>query len=209
MTARIKLIGSDGVMKNIENTPAIPYEYSCVSPFDKSCGTYNLEKFQPKDNPMCPESFVCYDGAGTLADTVTCVNSMDCAMLQGMTVFYGDEGKDSRLNDVILFLRSMIPHHQNAVNMAKNILISGEVDCTTEGPTEEGDTVTTACLMDPIVRGIINTQNSQIQTMRGLLEAFGVPEKQECEVESDADTCTTTMSMFGALFAGLGLVGLN
>ena len=64
MTARIKLIGSDGAMKSVENTPEIPYKYSRVSSFDRSCGTYDLEKFQPKDNPMCPESFVCYDGAG-------------------------------------------------------------------------------------------------------------------------------------------------
>jgi len=212
MTGRIKLTGADGTTKNEENIPEIPYEYSCVSPFDRKCGTYDLEKFQPEDNPMCPETFVCYDGAGTLADSVKCVNSMDCAMLSGMTVLYGDEGKDSRMNDVILFLRNMIPHHKNAVNMAKNLLISGDVDCVLEGPVEEGDTVTTACLLNPIIRAIINTQNSQIQVMQGLLEAFGVPEKHQCEFVSADANADTTMSMFGlaiSLFAGLGLVGLN
>jgi len=208
MTGRIKLTGADGTTKKEEDVPEIPYEYSCVSPFDRKCGTYDLEKSQPEDNPMCPETFVCYDGAGTLADSVKCVNSMNCAMLSGMTVLYGDEGKDSRMNDVILFLRNMIPHHRNAVNMARNLLISGDVDCVLEGPVEEGDSVTTACLLKPIIIAIINTQNSQIQVMLSLLEAFGVPEKHQCEVVSDANA-DTKMSMFGyaiALFAGVGLV---
>jgi len=129
-------------------------------------------------------------------------------MLNDMTVLYGDEGKDSRMNDVILFLRNMIPHHRNAVNMARNLLISGDVDCVLEGPVEEGDSVTTACLLKPIIMAIINTQNSQIQVMQSLLEAFGVPEKHQCEVVSDANA-DTKMSMFGyaiALFAGVGLV---
>ena len=211
MTARIKLIGSDGSMLSESNTPEIPYEYSCVSPYDRECGTYDLERFQTSSNPQCPESFVCYEGAGTIGEMVDCINSMDCAMLSGMTVYYGDEGKDSRMNDVILFLREMIPHHQNAVNMAKNLLISGEVDCNLEGPVEEGEAVSTACLLDPIIRGIINTQNSQIITMQGLLEAFGVPETQDCTVAKGSDAAIVK-SLFGvviALFAGLELLGLN
>jgi len=208
MTARIKLIGADGEMTSDENSPEIPYEYSCVSPFDRECGTYNLEQFQPDANPMCPASFVCYDGAGTLADSVKCVNSMDCAMLHGMTVVYGDEGMDSRMNDVILFLRNMIPHHQNAVNMAKNLLISGEVDCVLEGPVEEGDVVSTACLLDPIVRSIINTQNSQIQAMQGLLEQFGVPETHDCVVVSGAAAVNSVGFAAVALVAAVATFGL-
>jgi len=38
-------------------------------------------------------------------------------MLNDMTVLYGDEGKDGCMNDAILFLRNMILHHRNAVNM--------------------------------------------------------------------------------------------
>merc|ERR1712130_741328 len=111
-------------------------------------------------------------------------------------------------NDVILFLRNMIPHHQNAVNMAKNLLISGEVDCNLKGPVEEGDVVSTACLLDPIVRSIINTQNSQIQAMQGLLEQFGVPETHDCVVSA-----ANSAFGFGAVAlvaAAFGLVvGMN
>eukprot|EP00536_Pseudo-nitzschia_multiseries_P015486 jgi/Psemu1/218217/e_gw1.896.19.1 len=210
MSARIKLIRSDGSMLSETNTPEIPYEYSCVSPYDKDCGTYGLERYQTANNPQCPESFVCHDAADTIAEMAKCIDSMDCAMLSGMTVFYGDEGKDSRMNDVILFLREMIPHHQNAVNMAKNLLLSGEVDCTLG---EDEDEVSTACLLEPIVRGIINTQNSQIQIMQGLLEAFGVPEKQQCNVTEPtvaSTSASTVKSMVGvsvALLAGLELLG--
>jgi len=218
MTARIKLIGSDGSMLSESNTPDIPYEYSCVSPYDRACGTYGLEQFQTSQNPQCPETFVCYNGASTIEQMVDCVNSMDCSMLSGMTVVYGDEGKDSRMNDVILFLRQMIPHHQNAVNMAKSLLISGEVNCNLDS-VEEGDAISAACQLDLIVRSIINTQNSQIQIMQGLLEAFDVPETQYCSVNStstlenpDSSNAAVVKSLFGvfnALFFGLELLRLN
>lgn len=212
MTGRIKLIGSDGSMKSEANTPAIPYEYDCVSTFDSDCGTYGTEQFKIVDNPQCPDRFVCYDGAGTIGEMAQCINSMNCAMLTGMTVFYGDEGKDEKLNDTILFLREMIPHHQNAVNMAKNLLKSGEVDCSLDAPVEEGEEVSTACLLEPIVRGIINAQNSQIQAMYGLLDAFKVdnPEDKICAVKEDGtmSDASGVESLFGvsvALLAGLAL----
>lgn len=211
MTARIKLIKSDGTMLSETNTPEIPYDYSCVSSYDRDCGTYNLERYQTANNPQCPESFICYEAAGNIGKMAKCIDSMDCAMLSGMTVTYGDEGKDSRMNDVILFLREMIPHHQNAVNMARNLLKSGQVDCDTEGPVEEGSAVTTACLLEPIVRSIINTQNSQIQAMQGLLEAFSVPEQQLCSTlgASNASTVKSLVGVLIALMAGVELLGLN
>jgi len=210
MSGRIKLIGSDGAMVSETNTPEIPYEYSCVSPFDRECGTWGLDKFKTSLNPMCPNSFICYDLSGFIGEMVECVNAMDCAMLTGMTVYYGDEGKDNRVNDVILFLREMIPHHENAVNMAKNLMKTGEVSCTLSGPVEEGDTVSTACVLDPIVRGIINSQTKQIQVMRGLLEAFAVPESTKCTIAnfpSNAADVKAFFAIFVALFAGMELLG--
>jgi len=68
-------------------------------------------------------------------------------------------------------------------------------------------------LLDPIVRGIINTQNSQIQAMQGLLEAFGVEENKHCDMlaESNAAESNSVNSLFGvfvALIAGLELLAL-
>jgi uncharacterized protein (DUF305 family) len=217
MTGRIKLVGSDGSKKSEADTPLIPYDYDCVSSFDGDCGTFGTDQFKPEDNPQCPDRFVCFDGAGTIGEMAGCVNAMNCAMLTGMTVFYGDEGKDEKVNDTILFLREMIPHHQNAVNMAKNLLKSGEVNCSLDAPVEEGEEVSTACVLDPIVRSIINTQNSQIITMYGLLDGFDVdkPEDKICTIAEDGTMEDGTMSdasgvesLFGvsvALLAGLAL----
>jgi len=209
MTGRIKLIGADGSKLNEADTPEIPYDYDCVSKFDRDCGTYGLDGFQPEKNDQCP-NFVCYDGAGTIGEMVSCVNAMDCHMLNGMTVEYGDEGKDSKMNDVILFLREMIPHHQNAVNMAKNLLQTGETKCSLEGPVEEGDSVSTACLLDPIVRGIINVQNSQIQAMQGLLGTFEVDEQKPPKISQAADSkpIKSLFGVFVALIAGLEFLAL-
>jgi len=207
MTGRIKLIGSDGSKVSEANTPAIPYEYDCVSSFDESCGTFGIEQFQPSMSPQCPNKFVCYDGAGSIGDMKGCIDAMNCAMLSGMTIFYGDDGKSNKINDTVLFLREMIPHHQNAVNMAKNLLKSGEVDCSLDAPVEEGQDVSTACLLDPIVRSIINTQNSQIQAMYGLLDAFEVarPESVMCDAKehSDASAVNSMVGVGVALLAGL------
>lgn len=210
MTGRIKLIGSDGSKLSETDSPEIPYDYDCVSPFDKECGTFGLDGFQSDMNEQCPESFICYKDEGPIGDAAKCVDAMDCHMLTGMTVVYGDDGKDSRVNDVILFLREMIPHHQNAVNMAKNLMTSGEIDCSLEDKSEEGGT---SCVLDSIARGIINTQNSQIQAMQGLLEGFGVLEEKQCvtTAESNASKPKSMKSLLGvfvALFVGWELLAL-
>lgn len=46
--------------------------------------------------------------------------------------------------------------------------------------TDEEDDV---CVMQILVREIINTQNFQIQTMRGVLERANAPPAADCEVE--------------------------
>jgi hypothetical protein len=215
MSARIKLLDADGNMLSEANTPEIPYEYDTISSYDASCGTFGLEALRPADNPQCPAHFVCYDGEGTLGVMADCIDSMNCAMLDGMSVKYGDAGLDTLTNDVILFLRMMIPHHDNAINMAKHLLISGEVDCVRQGgPVEEGDAVATACLLDPIVRSIINGQNKQNQIMRGILEGFGVAEVSECDMSAGTDggsgiddtASTSFFALMGAIVAGLAIV---
>ena len=52
-----------------------------------------------------------------------CIDAMNCAMLAGMTT------KVSSQSEIALFVHQMIPHHQNAVNMAKTLLVTGDVPC--------------------------------------------------------------------------------
>merc|ERR1719162_169950 len=95
---------------------------------------------------------------------------MNCAMLAGMTT---NVNVDSAL---ALFNHQMIPHHENAVNMCKALLISGEADCN---DLEDEDS--SACAINVICQEIINVQNAQIQTMRGILDE-GCDQTDDCVV---------------------------
>lgn len=85
-----------------------------------------------------------------------------------------------------------IPHHQNAVNMAKSLLKSNILDCPDVTNEENQD-----CVLESVIRSIIVDQNHQIQLMRGYLEANEYPEK---------DDCVVSIQDGGSGAAGLGLV---
>lgn len=80
-------------------------------------------------------------------------------------------------SEVALFLHQMIPHHQNAVNMAKSLLLNWSYTCD---PADLGSD-SAECLMENILRSIVYGQNAQIQTMRDLLERNGWPEFDHCD----------------------------
>jgi len=202
MSGRIKFKDAAGTMLNMEDTPAMypnkSPKYDVVTEFDQQCGTYGLEDFQTSMMiGQCPDTFFC-DGSSLFTQ---CIDAMNCAMLSGMTTQYGGlENSDE--NDVVLFLRQMIPHHRNAVNMAKTLLKNGGVSCSGE-PIEEGDAVSAGCLLQPIARSIVNTQNSQIITMQDILDNL-TGEEGNCFFEDGVlvDTSTTTGSPVAAPAAG-------
>ena len=132
MSGRIKLIDASGNKLSEENTPELPYEYDVIAPFDDECGSYGLEQWQ-LPHPQCPDYFVCdaedlpttvldeeAGGPGVMLSQrafATCIDSMNCAMLNGMTTMYGgEELKNGGTHNIVLFMRQMIPHHQNAVS---------------------------------------------------------------------------------------------
>lgn len=125
MTGRIKFIDASGSVITTANEPEIPYPYEMASAYDQSCGTYGVGAFQ-LPNAQCRSKFVC-DAPGGVKDFAGCVDSMNCAMTAGMTT-----GATSD-NAMALFVHQMVPHHQNAVNMAKALLKDGILDsCTGE-----------------------------------------------------------------------------
>ena len=160
-------------MINPDDTPIIPYEYDMPTGLDAECGTFLLNDFE-LPNDQCPDVFVC--GAERSTDPAfrqfaTCIEAMNCHMMAGMTTGSSAE------SEAALFIQQMIPHHQNAVNMAKALLKSG-LDC--EDITDDEDP---ACALAGIAYEIINTQNFQIQVMRSVAEAMGVPAEDDCVVE--------------------------
>ena len=172
MTGRIKFVDSDGDFLSPDNFPVIEYTYDMPSEYDQECGTFGLGEFQ-LPHPECPEKFVCNKPGietpvGKFAD---CLDSMNCAMAVGMTTNVNQNSA------IALFIHQMIPHHQNAVNMCKALMKSGEVQCADIEDEEDPH-----CVMKLLCYAIINGQNFQIQTMRGVLESLEYPAEDDCKV---------------------------
>ena len=173
MTGRIKLL-TDGNPIQTEDFPEIPYEYDIPSDYDRECGTFGLEDFQ-LPHPECPDRFVCSnasDSRNSQMDIYSgCIDSMNCRMVADMTTGVSSE------SEIALFLHQMIPHHENAVNMAKALLTSGDLDECSDYLSEDPK-----CLMFGIAISIVNDQNYQIQQMRSLLDNMGYPAVDDCTV---------------------------
>jgi Domain of unknown function (DUF305) len=198
MTGRIKLL-KNGVPVTHEDVPEVSYTYDAPSEFDEKCGTYGLDQFQ-LPNEQCFDRFVCNvpSGDSNLELFSECIEAMNCAMLSGMTT------KASSGSEIALFIHHMIPHHQNAVNMAKATLKFGKFQC--DDLTSETDD----CVLEQILREIVNDQNFQIQVwfaaccpyrlhispnstlppshtrfqvMYGVLAALGYPKSDDCYVK--------------------------
>jgi len=169
MTGRIKFIDASGSVITTANEPEIPYPYEMASAYDQSCGTYGVGAFQ-LPNAQCPSKFVC-DAPEGVKDFAGCVDSMNCAMTAGMTT-----GATSD-NAMALFVHQMVPHHQNAVNMAKALLKDGILDSCTDIAEE-----TPACTLKVISMEIITQQNHQIQGMYGAVEELEYETTDDCVV---------------------------
>ena len=169
MSGRIKLLDENNEPINEEDVPSIDYEYDVIAPFDEQCGTFNTSDYQ-LPHGECPEQFVC-DSKPELKNFAECMDAMNCAMMVGMT-------SHAMTTEIALFIHQMIPHHQNAVNMAKALLKSGGLS-SCDDLTNEDDV---NCAMEMMMREIINDQNAQIQTMRSVLEAMEEPAYADCVV---------------------------
>jgi hypothetical protein len=139
MSGRIKLTKNGEVLNELNDTPDLGYERDAVpSAFDEKCGSYGLQNFV-LPNPLCPARFVCHDGddddSQDLRDFSRCIDAMNCHMLSGMTT-----GTKAR-SEAALFVHQMIPHHENAVNMAKVLMKADKLDCDDLSDDENPDCV--------------------------------------------------------------------
>jgi uncharacterized protein (DUF305 family) len=137
--------------------PATDVEYYGEAPgaLDVACGTNGLDEFK-SGTGKCDDIFVCEADGLTLAGTTTsekygsCLDAMDCYMEWHMRTTLN---ADPDIN----FLEQMIPHHVNAVNMAKALIKLK--------PPADGTE------LKMILHNIVNVQSHQVQVMEGLLEA--------------------------------------
>jgi hypothetical protein len=172
------IVYENGVPKTDPITP-IPYEYDfnteLYTDFDRECGTFNAAQYS---GDACPgKVFLCRDGQDVMGQSPTqfeqCFDAIDCAMHVEMRVNVG-------ANAMTTFINQMIPHHRNAVNMAKIILKTNPVEL--DLPTGYGDEGELRTMMWEI----INNQNAQITLMQNWLRDNGFPATDTC---SDNDQC--------------------
>merc|ERR1712238_106248 len=81
-----------------------------------------------------------------------------------------------------------IPHHQQAVNMCKALDIAKGTEC--DDIFNEDDP---QCVLKVLCQEIINVQNAQIQTMRGVLASLDYKETDNCVVEIPVDPETACL----------------
>ena len=119
MSGRIKLLKDDEPTQPLD-IPQLGYQYENPRGHDSECGTFGLNSFQ-LPHAECPKMFVCdtADVNDDFKQFAECIDSMNCAMMAGMT-----SSVKGSADETALFIHQMIPHHQNAVNMAKASTLS-------------------------------------------------------------------------------------
>ena len=126
--------------------------YSVPSPdaFDTVCGTTGASAYADGGQKECASRFL----PGTLdTDFEKCMQAIDCQMNKEMRVV----GFDTHQSHIVTFMQQMIPHHANAVNMAKIILKLAPSEAAAVEDFED------------ILWSMVNVQNFQIHTMRNYL----------------------------------------
>ena len=196
MTGRIKLFNGDMKLQETDD-PSLGYEYDMPSGFDAECGTFLLNDFT-LPNDECPAQFVCDTSQSTpdFQRFASCIDAMNCHMMAGMTT-----GSSSN-SEVALFIHQMIPHHQNAVNMAKALLMTNKLKCD-DLSVESSD-----CAMEVVLREIINSKNFQIQVMRGVLAEMNLPPEDDCKVPIAKDKGGSSTSGHRILLGNLSFLFL-
>merc|ERR1719271_331311 len=152
--------------------------YKTPTTYDKSCGSYGIDAFQTSKGACGNEHFVCTTAATPSGSFGDCLSSMDCAMDYNMKTTL-----DS--NDVVSFMWQMIPHHKNAVNMAKllmkqNALTLSRRKLRGEGRRLDDDSGCADCAIDDMLWDIVSVQSHQILTMKDWLTANGKAESGTC-----------------------------
>ena len=131
MAGRIKVY-ENGVPLNPEDTPALLKEPDVVSEYDQSCGTVGVGDYT-RSSGKCPaDAFICTEGDETPEQLLfgECMYALDCHMNYNMKSILANS------DPIVTFIHQMIPHHQNAVNMAKALLKTNTLDSTDEDDRE-------------------------------------------------------------------------
>jgi hypothetical protein len=173
------------IIQNEDGTPYVPSanptQWAVYSPYspagaDTTCGTFDAKDYAGGGSKACQERFIC----GSLdTNFEKCMQAIDCKMKQDMLHRTTADHTDK----VAVFMQQMIPHHENAVNMAKILLKEASASDITNAMDEDG--------LTDILFSIINVQNYQIHQFRNYL---GPTESPTSAPTSLPDTSAPTAS---------------
>lgn len=155
MSGKIVIQNADGSAYSSESAELALYEPIVKDNFDTMCGTSHVSEYADGAQNECNIEFF----AGSKdTDFESCLQAIDCQMHYEMYSETSADGSDK----IATFMQQMIPHHVNAVNMAKLLL--------KQATEEEIDAVDD---LEAILLDIINTQNFQIHQFRNYLGGNG------------------------------------
>jgi len=155
MSGRIIIKNADGSDYSSTSSPLTLYSPTTNDPFDMKCGTTAVSAFADGGAKQCNMNFF---GGDRNTDYEKCLHAIDCQMHWDM---YTETTPNS--DKIVTFMQQMIPHHQNAVNMAKLLLKQA-----TQPEIEAVDG------LEDILHNIINTQNYQVHQFRNYLNGTDV-----------------------------------
>jgi len=156
-------------------TPLALYPPHQADGVDRTCGTYDTASYIGSGANACDQRFVC----GSLDTTFEkCMQAIDCKMNKDMRSATTADNSDT----AAIFMQQMIPHHVNAVNMARIVLKQ----------VPEAD-VKKAEMFD-IMNAIINSQNYEIHYFRNYLGSKGLLTGGAGPLASQATTSAISLS---------------
>jgi hypothetical protein len=168
MSGKIRILKADGTAFTPAANPAELALYSVheVTPVDNVCGTSGLEPYSFGKAHACSERYICGD---LDTDFEKCLDAMNCEMKTNMHRHTTADHSDK----IAVFMQQMIPHHKNAINMAKSLLkqadaadIYAAYDDPDDPDDDEDDKLTN------ILYDIISVQSYQVHQFRNYLGAL-------------------------------------
>lgn len=185
MSGYINLVNSDGSPVATTTAPVELYKPYQAGAFDAKCGTYEAAPFASDASPnLCPDQTYLCDH--DVSDFGKCMHAIDCKMNYEMRV-----GVTTDTDPTATFMHQMIPHHENAVNMAKVLM---KFDPKRVAEDEE---------VADLLYDIINTQNAQITFMRGWLRDNGFATYEDARCDDKAVGTTRRAGASGATSAAV------
>ena len=142
-------------------SPPDLYSPHVPQPFDAECGTFEAANYATGTSQSCGSEMLCGDGATEDSNFIRCLNAINCKMRHEMRV-------DAAQDELALFMHQMIPHHANAVNMAKVLVKEGDA-------RRASDPHYLSRELKDMLHNIVNSQNYQIHQMEAYLSDLNNP----------------------------------